>query len=63
VDVHFRPPSKEYDAVFARVRDARLDLADWIRRALKIAQALTDTDTDTDTDTGLHSQARGVLQK
>ena len=35
VNVHFRLPAKEYDAVLAHAKDARLDLGDYIRTALR----------------------------
>lgn len=37
VSVHFRLPAKDYDVTLAHAKDARVDLADYIRRALKIA--------------------------
>jgi hypothetical protein len=39
VSVHFRLPGKQYDATLALARDARLDLGDYIRVALKRANA------------------------
>jgi len=37
ISVHFRLPAKQYDDALARAHAARLDLGDYIRRALKIA--------------------------
>jgi hypothetical protein len=37
ISVHFRLPTKQYDATAANARASRLELAEWIRRALRIA--------------------------
>jgi hypothetical protein len=39
VTITFRLPGKEYDTTLAHAKADRLDLADWIRRALKLANA------------------------
>jgi hypothetical protein len=35
VNVHFRLPTKQYDAAVKRAQDERLSLADYIRRQLR----------------------------
>ena len=37
VDIHFRLPSRQYDLTLANAKAARMELGDYIRRAIDVA--------------------------